>query len=437
MGAAYVRPRCHNRGSASRGANFVSSWVMIGLIWFRPTSDPALGRAYEKLGIVSRTVPPCRNLVPEYSNRMPGCNQNCMLPFYVIDRCAPVSVGFACYDETPDDRKMLGGTGTYASVAQDIKPDLVRRSTLLTQSTTVRNFLYSLDPRSASGESTFGIFDFEDFEGVGVIVGPSACPASIWLEFGGQYNGAVVPHATGGNWWKSPMMMITMDFSAEQIRQSARTDCYYLRNHNGQSHVRWTAAPDAQSKLLVAPSGSTEAAPTTNDSEGDIEGNIELVTLRMIIQFRPGACFVSPDSHWNPDEPTPWQRGRSAWTNLLSGHGSLTVGPVPESVSKLLHDEYPKYQQVIDTILRDPPPCFTKMGFLVLEGNKTYYKLSHAWLAIQARQLLGQSLQAIHKMVKTRQGVRTTIQMTDQKVPVAVLLTSPILAAIASARSEL
>ncbi|KAG9089768.1 hypothetical protein FRC06_001399, partial [Ceratobasidium sp. 370] len=166
-----------------------------------------------------------------------------------------------------------------------------------------------------------------------------------------------------------------MSFSAEQILQAARADPHYLGNANAQLLVSWAPAPDAQSELLVsspAPSDDAEAAPTTSD-------NIELAVLKMIVQLRPSGFYLTPDAHFNPDRPAPWQAGRSPITNLSEGHGSVVLGPVPESISVALHSEWLSYKRATDAIMRAVLPCVSKSGFLVTENSKTLYKLTHQW----------------------------------------------------------
>ncbi|KAG9102980.1 hypothetical protein FRC06_000592 [Ceratobasidium sp. 370] len=69
----------------------------------------------------------------------------------------------------------------------------------------------------------------------------------------------------------------------------------------------------------------------------------------------------------------------SPLVNLLSGHATVTVAPVPESICQVLHDEFTKYECAINAIMHGPLPCFTKSGFPVVKGGKKYYKFIHLW----------------------------------------------------------
>ncbi|KAG8791227.1 hypothetical protein FRC12_009794 [Ceratobasidium sp. 428] len=104
-----------------------------------------------------------------------------------------------------------------------------------------------------------------------------------------------------------------MAFSVEQILQSARADPHYLGN-NPHSLLRWMPAGDGRTTVLVSSSPSSDpvAAPIDPAAEG------ALAVLKFIVQLRPAGCYVSPDGHYNPDDPTSGDVATSATSRQVT-----------------------------------------------------------------------------------------------------------------------
>ncbi|QRV90749.1 hypothetical protein RhiJN_18767 [Ceratobasidium sp. AG-Ba] len=165
-------------------------------------------------------------------------------------------------------------------------------------------------------------------------------------------------------------------FPVDQILHEAREDDFYVGHPNLVSTLRWIPAPDGRSELLTH-----ETAPGEHDEIALAEEVQEafLPELKMICQIRVHGNWVRPDGHYNPARPTTWQVGRNPVTNLVTGVGSITVGPVPPTVSPTLHGEWAVYTRNISEVMRKVLPCVSKTGFPIEESGQTLYKLSHPW----------------------------------------------------------
>lgn len=87
-----------------------------------------------------------------------------------------------------------------------------------------------------------------------------------------------------------------MVFSPERILDDARADPNYLGNDDVASRSTWMPAPDGQSEILVPAS----AANTPAD-------DVEPTVLKMLVQLSGDRFYLTPDGHFNPQNPMPWQ----------------------------------------------------------------------------------------------------------------------------------
>ncbi|KDN38233.1 hypothetical protein RSAG8_09632, partial [Rhizoctonia solani AG-8 WAC10335] len=150
---------------------------------------------------------------------------------------------------------------------------------------------------------------------------------------------------------------------------SLRTEPYYLGSDGVVSRVKWTAAPDGQTEILVADPGTADAVDI-------LATELSPVILTMIGQIRTDRNYLTIDGLYNPEHPMPWQVGRSAVENLLNGTATCLLGPVPAGLPEG-NLEWPRYVEKIDEILRNVLPMVNKSGFFTREDGRPVLKFVH------------------------------------------------------------
>lgn len=158
-----------------------------------------------------------------------------------------------------------------------------------------------------------------------------------------------------------------MAFPVERVLRDAQSDPDYLGHKDVASRSVWIAAPDGQSEVLV-PRTAADAPPD----------EIVPTVLKMIVQLLGDKFYLTPDGHYNPERPMPWQTGRSPVENFVGGRGSVLLGPVPIT-HQTLHAEWERYRPNIESILRAVLPCVSKTGFYTQDGSRMALKLIHSF----------------------------------------------------------